>query len=76
MAKVKYTKAVVAAVNLELTEEEAVVLRSVLQCVAGTTEGPRGLVDRVEDALEKAGVGLGILPTGFVRFGEENNDEG
>lgn len=75
MAKVKYQKAVVALVTLELTEEEAGVLRGVLQCVAGKTETPRGLLDVVEEALEEAGVRLGILPTGLLSFGEGDSDE-
>ena len=45
-----------AAINLILTLEEAEVLRTVVGSIVGYEDGPRGIIDHIYHALDKAGV--------------------
>ncbi|KKK61365.1 hypothetical protein LCGC14_3015060 [marine sediment metagenome] len=77
MAKVRSTESVAATVTLELTEEEAGVLQCVLGCVAGARTGLRGVIDRIDAALEEVGVEPIGDPSGIINFpDEENSNEG
>ena len=50
------SKTVVTEITITMSPEEAVVLREIAYVIGGNPSGPRGVIDRLDAGLKKAGI--------------------